>query len=510
MTAKKWKVVASDYNSPFFRNYIWVSCGFKYPSCLGISTFDIGIMSKKNTISYIADMVSWEKRHNELKRKVEEKNKFILEIIEKTNKLGEEFNKWSEENIMNASLEKCSGKELLSLLYKFIDQQSTLYTYGIALPILDFQEFSFIEGNLQKFLKERGGDKYQEYYQVFTHPAHNSFAQDQEEDLLRLMAEFYNSPNWKSEMQTLSLTEIKKKYPSFFSKLEKHTHKYCWVYYVYAGPAYNEQQFLDFMKEYIRKGVEPQKKIDAIAAEKKKIQKLKKEYLKELNPNTFQTFILDMAGIIVWAKPRRKDYQSKSYYHAEKLLAEIGKRLSLSLEEVRSAPPAVLEKALVEATLDKNMIKNVFEFHICVPENGKVRVLTGKEAEEFYENNIEKEKEEKVRTRQELKGACACTGSAKGRVKIINVPDEMKKMKHGDILVSTATTPSIVPVMKMAAAIVTDEGGLTCHAAIVSRELQIPCVVGTKVATKVLKEGDYVHVDATKGIITKIDKETSK
>ena len=77
----------------------------------------------------------------------------------------------------------------------------------------------------------------------------------------------------------------------------------------------------------------------------------------------------------------------------------------------------------------------------------------------------------------------------------------MHKMQQGDILVSTATTPSIVPAMKKASAIVTDEGSLTCHAAIVSRELEITCVIGTKNASKILKDGMRVEVDADKGIV---------
>ena len=63
------------------------------------------------------------------------------------------------------------------------------------------------------------------------------------------------------------------------------------------------------------------------------------------------------------------------------------------------------------------------------------------------------------------------------------------------------TRPAFLPLMRMAVAIVTDEGGLTCHAAIIARELHIPCIVGTKVATQVLKDGDMVEVDAEKGSV---------
>ena len=77
-------------------------------------------------------------------------------------------------------------------------------------------------------------------------------------------------------------------------------------------------------------------------------------------------------------------------------------------------------------------------------------------------------------------------------------------MNKGDVLVSHATNPNLLPAMGMAAAIVTDIGGLTCHAAIVSREFRIPCIVGTKIATQVLQDNDLVEVDAEKGVVKKI------
>jgi pyruvate,water dikinase len=80
----------------------------------------------------------------------------------------------------------------------------------------------------------------------------------------------------------------------------------------------------------------------------------------------------------------------------------------------------------------------------------------------------------------------------------------MVKMNRGEILISASTSPNLMPAILKAAAIVTNEGGLTCHAAIVSREFKIPCVVGTQFATQVLKDGDRVEVDAGKGIVRKL------
>lgn len=68
------------------------------------------------------------------------------------------------------------------------------------------------------------------------------------------------------------------------------------------------------------------------------------------------------------------------------------------------------------------------------------------------------------------------------------------------------TTPDFVPIMKRASAFVTDEGGITCHAAIVSREMKKPCIIGTKIATQVLKDGDLVEVDADKGVVKILEK----
>jgi len=102
-----------------------------------------------------------------------------------------------------------------------------------------------------------------------------------------------------------------------------------------------------------------------------------------------------------------------------------------------------------------------------------------------------------------LKGAAASLGSISGPVKIIHKPTEIDKIMPGDILVTEMTTPDYVPAMRKASAIVTDTGGRTCHAAIVSRELGIPCVVGTGKATSILKNGQIITVDGVNGLVYK-------
>jgi len=101
-----------------------------------------------------------------------------------------------------------------------------------------------------------------------------------------------------------------------------------------------------------------------------------------------------------------------------------------------------------------------------------------------------------------VKGLPASPGVAYGKAKVCPTLEDAKRlMRMGDILVTKMTDPDWVPSMRLASAIVTDEGGITAHAAIVSRELGIPCIVETRVATMVMKTGEYYTVDARAGIV---------
>ena len=99
-------------------------------------------------------------------------------------------------------------------------------------------------------------------------------------------------------------------------------------------------------------------------------------------------------------------------------------------------------------------------------------------------------------------GLGACAGVASGIVRVLRSPAEGALLQPGEILVAPTTNPDWVPAIRRAAAVVTDSGGITCHAAIVSRELGVPCVVGTRRATTVLRTGDIVTVDGRRGTVT--------
>lgn len=154
----------------------------------------------------------------------------------------------------------------------------------------------------------------------------------------------------------------------------------------------------------------------------------------------------------------------------------------LTLEEI-------LSKNLPDIEAIKKRQKSFFiagKFYNTVKESGLALIL---------------EKEEIDTNADILKGQTAFPGKVVGTVKIVKNRDDMKGFNKGDIIVSPTTTPDFLPIMKKSGAIISEHGGVICHASITSRELKIPCIVGVQGAVQVLKNGDKVEVNANEGVV---------
>ncbi len=125
-------------------------------------------------------------------------------------------------------------------------------------------------------------------------------------------------------------------------------------------------------------------------------------------------------------------------------------------------------------------------------------LVIGKEANWLHNFVMPKKKEEKVK---QLSGQIAFPGKITGLARVILDRRKAHELKKGEILVTTMTSPEFVPSMKIAGGIITNEGGILCHAAIMSREFRKPCVIGTKIATDVIKTGQIITLDADNGIV---------
>ncbi|MFC1648453.1 PEP/pyruvate-binding domain-containing protein [Nanoarchaeota archaeon] len=159
-------------------------------------------------------------------------------------------------------------------------------------------------------------------------------------------------------------------------------------------------------------------------------------------------------------------------------------------------------KALKEDKVPVDIIESRRDFFSAITtDDYSLDILGGDEAKSFVSEFLKEE----IIDATEVKGFVGYPGFVKGKARNFKEGLHGKDIDEGDILVTPITTVEFVPLMKKCAAIVTDQGGLTSHAAIVARELKKPCIVGTKIATKVFDEGEMIEVDADNGIVRKLE-----
>ncbi len=202
---------------------------------------------------------------------------------------------------------------------------------------------------------------------------------------------------------------------------------------------------------------------------------------------------------LAYLKDMRDVYRRISLMQIFPLYQEIGKRFGLSVKEVTYLSSEEIINGLINGLKSsKDLIEKRMNGFLMYYKNEKLEIIL--DSEEIKQKiDLINEKMPDI-----IKGIVASKGNVKGQVKIVLCVFDLSKVNFGDVLVSITTHPDFVLAMQKASAFVTDEGGLTSHAAIIARELKKPCIVGTKIATKVLKDGDYVQVDAINGIVTKI------
>ncbi len=205
---------------------------------------------------------------------------------------------------------------------------------------------------------------------------------------------------------------------------------------------------------------------------------------------------LQIVQDLVWLRLKFMEIFNKVTFKFWPFLKQLAEKNNLTFEEVT----AHTFKEILENRWQPNgkITERLQSFGIII-EKGDERIVSGAELQKEKKNY-----EVKFDLVEEITGFPACLGKAKGKARIVLSIKEVSKVQKGDILIAPETTPEFVPAMKIAGAIVTDQGGVTSHAAIISRELGVPCVIGTKVATKVFKDGDKLEVDAVKGTVRKV------
>ena len=213
----------------------------------------------------------------------------------------------------------------------------------------------------------------------------------------------------------------------------------------------------------------------------------------EVNPNLY---IVDKKTMKI--KKREIKKQEYGLFRNER-----GDNVKVPIPKIEQEAQAVPDALVIElARLGKKI-----EDHYGKPQDiewaieGRQVYIVQSRAVTTFKKKIAEAKPALEEGRILLKGETASAGAYTGAVKIVKDPSELNKVLKGDVMVTRMTTPDMVPAMQRAGAIVTDEGGMTCHAAIVSREMGTPCIVGTEHATEVLKDNEIITVNASRGIV---------
>lgn len=209
--------------------------------------------------------------------------------------------------------------------------------------------------------------------------------------------------------------------------------------------------------------------------------------------------IAQVLSEFAWLRTERVDVWREVLYSIQPFYGEVEKRMSLKPGQGPYLTYHELIDFLGKGTVPR--VKKIVPEKLLYLRKGKVRVIRDPgEAARILARELPKI----AVNVQEVYGQVACVGHVQGTVRIVYSPADCALIKRGEILVANMTHPDYFIGMRRAAGIVTDEGGVSCHAAIVSRELGKPCIIGTKQATAIFKTGDKVELDAHKGVVRKL------
>jgi phosphohistidine swiveling domain-containing protein len=338
-----------------------------------------------------------------------------------------------------------------------------------------------------------------------TTPLKNTFIYQEQIELLNIAVRIVKDNSVKDLYTKYSdgkriFEETMNKNEKIYKLIYSHYKNYRWISYLYQEPAYELEYYMHRLKDLVLDESSIGRLLSRYKNGKKKTQDVRKIIINELKFNKKQLQLLEFARGLTYIKEYRKAVIAHGTFCKEKVYSELSKKYNISLDQIRMLDYYELKKAVESNFFDKGELNKRIEGATFYYERGaKRKVYTGKESENFI-SKIEII-EKKDQAENSLEGTIASSGKVRGVVKVLNQAGDIDKMEEGDILVTRITATNLGPAVNKAAGIISECGGLTCHAAILSRELKVPCLVGVDDATKKLKDGDEVELDVDEGVV---------
>jgi phosphohistidine swiveling domain-containing protein len=426
----------------------------------------------------------WSKNHFfEYKESYLKLKNYILEI----SKI--ELNKIDLEEVSRIYLE----------VYEYIKEFSGLSSLDI--DSIDYVLEMGIKSKLEEFMNKKKNDlgKLNSYYNILTTPKEISYVSKERLKLYRLIEEIQNDLGLSKLFELDTQLILEKVDSKFIEKIQMLVENYWWTSLSWNSD--NEKSikdYIDEIKSVIHNNEIAKEKIaqEYLNQEEVKIKKL--QISKELGFDEEFLQYLEVFENYAIIHDYRKEIQMKFTQMMRKLVAEIARRSEVRYDDLMWCWPPEVQEVILTKKLPKELIDK--------RKDAILTIITENNVEEYVGMDAKKKKTEELNSSTSkitnFQGAIASVGKVAGMAKICySHQDALKKIKEGDILVTGMTTPDFAHAMKKAGAIVTDEGGVTCHAAIISRELGIPCIIATDIATKTINDGDLIEVNANHGVV---------
>lgn len=374
---------------------------------------------------------------------------------------------------------KYSEKQLLSVFKKFFDDYITFST-----ALMGFNIQYIVEEKIRAlFANDPAQD---EKVAILTFPDRQNISACEIADLLRLRLKF--DARRIDRWEKVGVIEHR--------LLKKHVQKYGWINARGAmGQAWTEKDIFERARSEKNCAVRLHELEQSGVSHKKQAVQL----LSEVKADKNIKYLVQVAKELVYFRTYRTDYLNWVFFNIRPLMVAIANKRGVNYEDIIHYLVKEILSGKKIATKEIARRKQGYALMLIKP--NELWFSSDSKKIEFWKKKYTEEEAGDVK---EVAGAAAFKGLIRGNVRVIKSKEDMLKFKVGEILVTSMTTPNMVQIMQKAVAFVTDEGGITCHAAIVAREMKKPCVIGTKIATKVFKDGDLIEVDANKGVVKKL------
>jgi phosphoenolpyruvate synthase/pyruvate phosphate dikinase len=457
---------------------------------------DVNVNGNTNYCIY-----EWESLHrlgDHILKKIEAEPGFLDHVFEVWRAKTAELKEY-ERHLDSVDLRTSTDQEIKEMFKKIIYLLQEEYALPMLCDAFSLHSEPILIDRLRELVKDE--KKVASYLSILIAPVYESFTNREVKSLFRIMVEIEKEPGVKDRLMEGDLESLS---PKISDMVEEHCNRFFWITNGYhQGIKVGRDYFLQQICESFKEGISPAKTLMELEHSLERNRMEKERLMGEQGFDIKLRSFIRSIEEFTFMHDERKGLMIEAYYYIEEILREISRRVGLTLDELNACFHTEIPDVM-EGRYDIDEIRRRMELFYFVLDDKDIRCFTGEEAAKRKSILLPEAGQKKEIL--EIRGNPASLGIAVGRVRIIPTAREIGKIQKGDILVTGMTRPDYIIALKKAAAIVTDEGGITSHAAIVSRELGIPCVIGTKDATTMLKDGMLVEVNANHGRIRILEK----